>query len=140
MLAEASAIAHHMVGKAQPPNLTPEQGSQPLLALDQRQLGCALTVQEQQIERQPLSAWSGQDVWNYIRAHHLPVAAHYQRAFRAKSPECARCPASWEEGRARYLRAHHPGLARDYKAELEAHLAEVRPALDRLTSELRGLE
>ncbi|WP_373868002.1 phosphoadenosine phosphosulfate reductase domain-containing protein [Reyranella soli] len=45
---------------------------------------------------QPLSVWSDTDVWAYIKAHGLPVSAHYARggARQMHSPECARCPAS----------------------------------------------
>src|SRR5262245_43815594 len=39
---ESRAIAHYMVGKTQPMNLAANEGSQPLFALDQRQLGGAL--------------------------------------------------------------------------------------------------
>jgi hypothetical protein len=47
---QARAIAHAVIGEAQSANLAIEQGSQPLLALDEGQLGYALAVQEQQIE------------------------------------------------------------------------------------------
>lgn len=55
----------------------------------------------------PIQSWTGAQVSSYLTANHLPIAAFYERGAR-RAPECMGCTAWWDEGRAGYLRQHHP--------------------------------
>ena len=85
----------------------------------------------------PIQRWSDDDVLAYLRGVGAPVGRFYD--YKAQGIECATCPAGWGEGRASYLRQHHPELAARYAADLDTIAREMRPSLDRLNGELRAL-
>lgn len=82
----------------------------------------------------PLLRWSAEDVLGYLRSVGAPVGKFY--SYRSQAPECATCPAHWDEGRAAYLQEHHPDLARRYHADLAALRREIAPWMRALNSEL----
>lgn len=84
----------------------------------------------------PLLEWSDDDVFAYLREVGAPICRVYEH--KAQAPECATCPAWWNEGRASYLRKHHPGLFDQYREKLSAVAAEVFPHFDAMQAELDG--
>ncbi len=81
----------------------------------------------------PLIEWSHADVFAYLREVGAPICRVYDHSVQA--PECATCPAWWSEGRAEYLKKHHPGLHATYRAKLAIVAREVRPHWDALKVE-----
>lgn len=61
-------------------------------------------------------------------------------AERSKAPQCARCSAGWDQGRAKYLRQHYPELAADYQRDLRALRAEIAKPLVDLRVELAEMD
>jgi len=55
----------------------------------------------------PVQSWGSAAVDEYLRSEQLPVAGFYAAGAR-RAPECMGCTAWWDEGRARYMRQHHP--------------------------------
>jgi phosphoadenosine phosphosulfate reductase len=82
----------------------------------------------------PLQDWSHEEIFCYLRSVDAPICRVYEH--RVNSPECARCPAWWSEGRAAYLRKYHPVLFDDYRARLALVAAEVAPHWQLLTKEM----
>lgn len=86
----------------------------------------------------PIQEWSHDDVFAYLRSIGAPVARLYEH--RVNAPECATCPAWAEEGRAAYLKAHHPELLAVYKTRLRSVAAQVAPVCRAISAELAGVE
>lgn len=84
----------------------------------------------------PLLEWSDDDVFAYLREAGAPICRVYDD--KVQSPECATCPAWWNEGRAAYLKKHHPDLLALYREKLAAVAAEVFPHFDAMQAELDG--
>ena len=84
----------------------------------------------------PLLEWSDDDVFAYLAEVGAPICRVYEH--KAQSPECATCPAWWNEGRAAYLKKHHAGLFAEYRTKLELVAAEVFPHFDAMQAELDG--
>lgn len=84
----------------------------------------------------PLLEWSDEDVFAYLREVGAPICRVYEH--KAQSPECATCPAWWNEGRAAYLGKHHPDLFAQYREKLAAVAAEVTPHWRAMQAELGG--
>jgi 3'-phosphoadenosine 5'-phosphosulfate sulfotransferase (PAPS reductase)/FAD synthetase len=82
----------------------------------------------------PLLDWSHADVFTYLATVGAPICRVYEH--KVNAPECATCPAWWSEGRAAYLRKHHPDLYRVYRAKISAVAAEVTPHWHALQGEL----
>lgn len=82
----------------------------------------------------PINDWSHDQVQTYLRkvgAPHNPIYDHM-----TNSPECARCPAWWSEGRAAWLRDKHPELFADYSRDLRVVAREVVGPINDLRREL----
>jgi 3'-phosphoadenosine 5'-phosphosulfate sulfotransferase (PAPS reductase)/FAD synthetase len=73
----------------------------------------------------PLLEWSHDDVFAYLREVGAPICRVYEH--KVNAPECATCPAWWSEGRAEYLKKHHPDLYRIYQAKLAVVAREIAP-------------
>jgi phosphoadenosine phosphosulfate reductase len=73
----------------------------------------------------PIVDWSHDDVFAYLREVGAPICKVYQD--KVQAPECATCPAWWNEGRNKYLKAHHPGLHARYREKLAAVASEILP-------------
>ena len=82
----------------------------------------------------PLQEWSHEDVFTYLRSVGAPICRVYEH--RVNAPECATCPAWWNEGRAAYLRKHHPDLYGVYRTRISAVAAEIAPHWNALQGEL----
>jgi len=84
----------------------------------------------------PLLDWSHDEVFAYLRSVGAPICRVYEH--KVQAPECATCPAWWNEGRAAYLKKHHPDLFREYRERLAAVAAEVVPVWATLQTEMEG--
>lgn len=82
----------------------------------------------------PIQEWSNADVFAYLKEIGAPICRVYEN--KVNAPECATCPAWWDEGRASYLKKYHPDLFEGYKAKLRAVADEISPVLDTLRSEM----
>lgn len=84
----------------------------------------------------PLLEWSDDEVFAYLREVGAPICRVYEH--KVQAPECATCPAWWNEGRAEYLKKHHAGLFAQYTAKLGLVAAEVFPHWNAMQTELDG--
>lgn len=87
----------------------------------------------------PIVDWSVEQVFKYLRSVGAPIARYYAGEFKHSGPECARCTAWLDEGRAKYLRKFHPAIAADYFVRLSRVRSAVRPTLQQLEAELDAL-
>ncbi|MBN9488658.1 MAG: phosphoadenosine phosphosulfate reductase family protein [Alphaproteobacteria bacterium] len=81
----------------------------------------------------PLQDWSHEQVFDYLREVGAPICRVYEH--KVNAPECATCPAWWNEGRAGYLREHHPDLFEIYAAKLRVVASEIVPVWETLRLE-----
>lgn len=72
----------------------------------------------------PIQSWTGEAVSNYLVSNGLPLAPFYERGAR-RAPECMGCTAWWDEGRAQYLRDHHPESYAAYTSNIKIIRVEV---------------
>lgn len=84
----------------------------------------------------PIEDWSHADVFAFLREVGAPICRVYEH--KVNAPECATCPAWWSEGRASYLRKHHPDLFDIYAARLNEVAREVVPVWETLHAELES--
>ncbi len=82
----------------------------------------------------PIDDWSHGDVQAYLISVGAPRSRIYDHMTNA--PECARCPAWWNEGRAKYLREFHPALFADYAADLRVIAREIEAPLANFRREM----
>lgn len=82
----------------------------------------------------PIRDWSHADVFAYLKEVGAPICRVYEH--KVNAPECATCPAWWNEGRAAYLTKYHPDLQAIYAAKLRAVAAEIAPAHQTMLDEL----
>ncbi|MDP3740365.1 MAG: phosphoadenosine phosphosulfate reductase family protein [Hyphomonadaceae bacterium] len=82
----------------------------------------------------PIRDWSHADVFAYLREVGAPICRVYEH--KVNAPECATCPAWWNEGRAGYLKKYHPDLNAAYQAKLALVAAEIAPVHRTLMEEL----
>jgi 3'-phosphoadenosine 5'-phosphosulfate sulfotransferase (PAPS reductase)/FAD synthetase len=73
----------------------------------------------------PLLEWSHDEVFAYLREVGAPICRVYEH--KVNAPECATCPAWWSEGRAEYLKKHHPELYTVYRGKLATVAREIAP-------------
>lgn len=72
----------------------------------------------------PIEGWSGDQVSEYLRENGLPLAPFYEQGAR-RAPECMGCTAWWDEGRAGYMRRHHPQAFASYSANIKTIRIEI---------------
>lgn len=86
----------------------------------------------------PIEDWSHEDVFAYLRGVGAPIPRIYTHV--TNSPECARCPAWWNEKRASYLRQYYPEIWRDYAARMRIVAAEIALPLANFQREMADCE
>jgi 3'-phosphoadenosine 5'-phosphosulfate sulfotransferase (PAPS reductase)/FAD synthetase len=79
----------------------------------------------------PVQHMSAEAVDKLVAKAGLPVAPFYARGMK-RAPECMGCTAWWDEGRAAYLREHHPSEYDTYVQRMQV----LRRAIDRQLAEL----
>jgi phosphoadenosine phosphosulfate reductase len=72
----------------------------------------------------PIQSWNGDQVSQYLTDNGLPLAKFYERGAR-RAPECMGCTAWWDEGRAEYMRDHHPDAFDAYQAQMRVIRIEI---------------
>lgn len=72
----------------------------------------------------PIQSWSAGQVQEYLQVNSLPIAAFYLRGMK-RAPECMGCTAWWDEGRAGYLREHHPQAFATYAGRMKTIRIEI---------------
>jgi 3'-phosphoadenosine 5'-phosphosulfate sulfotransferase (PAPS reductase)/FAD synthetase len=72
----------------------------------------------------PIQHWTGEQVSAYLKDNGLPLAQFYERGAR-RAPECMGCTAWWDEGRAAYMREHHPAAFDSYRANMKTIRIEI---------------
>lgn len=82
----------------------------------------------------PIQEWSHDQVFTYLRSLDIALPRFYET--RVNAPECATCPAWWNEGRAAYLAEHHPELSAIYRHKLAVVASEVAPVWATLQTEV----
>lgn len=84
----------------------------------------------------PLRDWSHAQVFEFLALRGAPVNGIYEFAKGVSAPECLSCTAWWDDGKAAYLRARHPGRMAEYRASLAQVRRALRAHLDDLDREL----
>jgi 3'-phosphoadenosine 5'-phosphosulfate sulfotransferase (PAPS reductase)/FAD synthetase len=82
----------------------------------------------------PIQDWSHDQVFEYLREVGAPICRVYEH--KVQAPECATCPAWWNEGRAGYLKKYHANLFDVYEAKLRLVEKEVAPVWQTLRAEM----
>lgn len=84
----------------------------------------------------PLQDWSAEQVRTYLREHGCPLPRWYQTL--ATAPDCQGCTAWWEEGKAAYLKQHHPAAYHAVRPQWEAIRAALTVSLMDLDKEMEA--
>lgn len=84
-----------------------------------------------------IATWTDSDVFDYLDEVGAPILPFYK--YHTHAPECATCPADWDEGRGAYLKKHHPDLADRYASYLRIHAAAMAPIAEQFMAEWRAL-
>lgn len=66
----------------------------------------------------PIEGWTDAQVMDYLQHQEIPLPAYYGTM--ASAPDCMDCSAWWEEGRAAYLKQHHPEAYATYQQRLDS--------------------
>jgi phosphoadenosine phosphosulfate reductase len=66
----------------------------------------------------PLEDWDDAKVFAYLREEGIEIPRFYE--IMNASPDCMSCSAYWEDGRAAYLKQHHPEAYQEYQRRLNA--------------------
>jgi phosphoadenosine phosphosulfate reductase len=74
----------------------------------------------------PLEHWTDDEVFAYLEKHAF-VPDYYQHL--AASPDCLTCSAYWSEGRAGWLKTHHPEAYQAYQGKLDIIREAVMPLI-----------
>lgn len=84
----------------------------------------------------PIEDWDDAQVMAYLRDNDIEIPRFYQRL--NASPDCMTCSAYWEEGRAPYLREHHPAAYQEYQSRLNAISGATAGAIHNFNQEIGG--
>lgn len=85
----------------------------------------------------PIQDWDGAEVQHYLEIEGLPVAPFYREGVR-RAPECMGCTAWWDEGRAGYMRKHHPEAHAITMHKMTDIKAQITAQLDWLVKEMEA--
>ncbi|MEN2425987.1 phosphoadenosine phosphosulfate reductase family protein [Chromobacterium vaccinii] len=84
----------------------------------------------------PIEAWNAQQVNDYLASQGVALPRFYQTL--ALTPDCVSCTAWWSEGRAAYLRHHHPDAHARYMQGLDRIQQAVAPHIAAFNQEIQG--
>ena len=82
----------------------------------------------------PIEDWTDEDVLAFLRGKGIPLLRFYLEGM-TTAPECMRCSAWWGDGRAAYLKRHHPQAYQDYQDRLGVIVHALLPHFDLLQRE-----
>lgn len=82
----------------------------------------------------PLQDWSTEQVFDYLRAHDLPVNPVYETM--DTTPECMTCSAWWDDNRAQYLKRNYPKQHAQYQSRLARIRVAVAPLITAFNREV----
>lgn len=82
----------------------------------------------------PLEEWDDTRVYQYLRMNDIELPRFYEHM--NGSPDCMHCSAYWEEGRAQYLKKHHPEAYQEYQRRLNAISAATAEAISHFNIEI----
>lgn len=82
----------------------------------------------------PVDDWTDDEVLEFVREHgvDLPPAYETMRTL----PDCMTCSAWWEDGRAAFLKRHHPEAYEEYQARLNAISAATAQPIANFNTEI----
>lgn len=86
----------------------------------------------------PLRDWSHDDVFQFISRFSLPLSRVYRHFKNISAPECLRCTAWWDDGKAAYLKEFHPQALVEYRVSLETVRQALAKSLGDLAQEIEG--
>lgn len=85
----------------------------------------------------PVQDWDDARVMEYLRAHEIAYPKLYDEGL-TTAPECMTCSGWWEDGRASYMREHHPIQFMEYQRKLNTisdavshHIAQFNAEVQR---------
>lgn len=81
----------------------------------------------------PIQTWTGAEVLAYLEEHKLPIARSFYDSGMHHGSDCMGCTGWWDEGRAKFLREHHPA---EHTVFIQ-RMAEIRSEVDRSMSWLK---
>lgn len=82
----------------------------------------------------PIEDWSESDVMAYLEKEGAPIPRFYSTL--SSTPDCIGCTAWWEEGRAAYLKEHHPQQYAQYRASLSVLKKAIKPSISMFNVEI----
>ncbi|MGX0136359.1 phosphoadenosine phosphosulfate reductase domain-containing protein [Cupriavidus metallidurans] len=82
----------------------------------------------------PLQDWSDEDVLRFLAEEGVEIPRFYQTLH--SSPDCKTCSAYWEEGRAPYLKEHHPEAYEEYQRRLNTISDATAEAIQHFNREI----
>lgn len=82
----------------------------------------------------PVENWTDADVLSYLKGQGATLPRFYE-TLRA-SPDCITCSAYWEEGRASYLKQHHPDAYSEYQQRLNCISSAAAEAIAHFNTEV----
>jgi len=83
----------------------------------------------------PIQDWTDQDVMEYLAWLGIEPTPFYDHGL-STTPECMTCSAWWDDGRAAYLKQHHPEKHAEYVAKLQTVRAAIMNQMKDLDAEL----
>lgn len=83
----------------------------------------------------PIETWDSEMVMTYLDMHSLPVADSFYDSGMQHGSDCMTCSAWWDEGRAAFLRRHHPNEHVILMSRMDAIQEEVTASFEWLCTE-----
>lgn len=82
----------------------------------------------------PIEDWTHAQVFSYLKEVGAPISPVYETM--NTSPECMKCSAWWDDGRAQYLKAHYPEAHAVYVGRLRVIRSKIAPHLENMNTEI----
>lgn len=83
----------------------------------------------------PIQTWTGAEVNAYLEVNGLPVASSFYDSGMPHGSDCMGCTGWWDEGRAKFLRRHHPAEYTVFLQRMVLIRGEVSRSMEFLNQE-----